>query len=67
VFIDRLVGFTSTQGFVREMLKLQRQRPRTAQLEVETYTWSVLPAQYRDLPLEDAIARELNWVQGELS
>ena len=67
VFIDRLEGFTSTQAFVREVLHLQRQRPRSAQLEVETYTWSVLPAQYRDLPLEEAIARELTWVQGELS
>jgi hypothetical protein len=67
VFIDKLEAFTSTQEFVREMLQLQRRRPRTAQLEVETYTWSVLPAQYRDLPLEEAIARELTWVQGELS
>jgi sugar phosphate isomerase/epimerase len=67
VFIDKLEGVTSTQGFVREMLQLQRRRPRTAQLEVETYTWSVLPAQYRDLPLEDAIARELDWVRGQLA
>jgi hypothetical protein len=67
VFIDELEGFSSTQGFVREMLQLHRQRPRTSQLEVETYTWSVLPPQYRGLPIEDAIANELTWVQGELS
>jgi hypothetical protein len=67
VFLDSLDGFSSTQPFVRETLRLHRQQPRTAHLEVETYTWSVLPPQYRGLPIEDAIASELTWVQGELS
>ena len=41
--------------------------PESAHLEVETYTWSVLPAQVREVPIEDAIARELLWVRGELA
>jgi hypothetical protein len=67
VFLEELDGFSSTQAFVRDALELQRQRPRSAQLEVETYTWSVLPPQHRDMPIEDAIARELFWVRGELA
>jgi hypothetical protein len=67
VFLEALDGFTSTQSFVREALRLHRERQRSAQLEVETYTWSVLPPQHRDLPIEEAIARELRWVQGELA
>ena len=67
VFLERLEAFSSTQPFVREMLALHRRHPLTEHLEVETYTWSVLPAQVREVPIEDAIARELLWVRGELA
>lgn len=67
VFFETLDGFASTQAFVREALALHRQRLRSSQLEVETYTWSVLPERERRAPVEEAIARELEWVVGELS
>jgi hypothetical protein len=67
VFIGELDGFSSTQPFVREALALHRQRSRSPHLEVETYTWSVLPEEHRRVPVEAAIARELEWVIGELS
>jgi sugar phosphate isomerase/epimerase len=67
VFLGALDGFASTQGFVREALALQRARSRSPHLEVETYTWSVLPERERSLPVEEAIARELEWVVGVLS
>jgi hypothetical protein len=52
---------------VREVLALHRRRPVTSHLEVETYTWSMLPARYRETPIEEAIARELLWVRGALT
>lgn len=67
VFLEALDGFASTQAFVREALALHRQRNRSPHLEVETYTWSVLPERERRAPVEEAIARELDWVVGELS
>jgi hypothetical protein len=67
VFLEALDGFASTQAFVREALALHRQRSRSPHLEVETYTWSVLPEHHRAAPVEAAIARELDWVIGELS
>jgi hypothetical protein len=66
VFVDGLESFASTQSFVREALRLHRERSRSSQLEVETYTWSVLPPQHRALPIDEAIARELDWVRGVL-
>jgi hypothetical protein len=66
VFVDALESFSSTQAFVREALRLHRERPRSEQLEVETYTWSVLPPRHRALPIDEAIARELDWVRGAL-
>ena len=67
VFMQELGAFSSTQRFVRDVLKLHAQRTCTPHLEVETYTWSVLPAQHRDVPIEDAIARELAWVRQEVA
>ena len=66
IFLDELQDFGTTQGFLREILALHRAGPVTGQLEVETYTWDVLPERYRRAEVGAAIARELNWVQGEL-
>ncbi len=63
VFFEALDLFSSTQPFVREVLELHRHRARSEHLEVETYTWSVLPARHRDVPIEEAIARELEWTR----
>lgn len=67
IFLEQLAPFASTQGFIREVLALQRQAPVSAHLEVETYTWAVLPEPFRSGPVEAAIARELDWVRAELS
>jgi hypothetical protein len=67
VCLEELDGFASTQPFVREALRLHRDRARSSHLEVETYTWSVLPERYRSVPVAEAIARELEWVRGLLS
>ena len=63
VFLDALTHFGTTQGALAELLALQRERGVCAHLEVETYTWDVLPARYRDVPLHEAVARELRWVR----
>jgi sugar phosphate isomerase/epimerase len=61
VFLQQLGAFESTQAFLRELLSLQRRAPISAHLEVETYTWDVLPAEARTAALEDAIAREIGF------
>ena len=63
LFLDDLGPFSTTQSFVREALALHRQDPISPHLEVETYTWAVLPARYRTTSLAPAIARELQWVR----
>jgi hypothetical protein len=62
IFLESMEKFGTTQAFLKEVLALQARAPFTSQLEVETYTWDVLPQQYRGLAVSDAIARELNWV-----
>ncbi len=66
LFVDTLHPFSSTQFFIRDMLALHRRAPLSAHLEVETYTWDVLPPSLRTQAVEDAVAREMHWVLGEL-
>jgi len=55
----------STQDDIRDVLQLQAERRFTNQLEVETYTWGVLPDELK-LNLVDSIEREMNWVIDQL-
>ncbi|NQX40870.1 hypothetical protein SAMN05421820_104275 [Pedobacter steynii] len=51
----------STQDDIVTLLRLQKTKPFTNHLEVETYTWEVLPEQMK-LPIAQSISNELNWV-----
>jgi sugar phosphate isomerase/epimerase len=66
IFLSELRDFSTTQAFLREILALHRQRPISRHLEVETYTWDVLPERYRQVGVASAIARELAWVIEQL-
>ena len=66
VFLDTLEHFGTTQHFLTEILALHKADPISDHLEVETYTWDVLPQALRNVSMSEAIARELNWVKSEL-
>jgi hypothetical protein len=66
IFLAELKDFSTTQAFLREILALHRRRPISRHLEVETYTWDVLPERYRQVDVASAIARELGWVTEQL-
>ena len=60
-------GLATTQQQLREMLAAQSADAITPHLEVETYTWDVLPPDMRPGTLDAAIARELGWVRETLA
>ncbi|MEM1129835.1 MAG: metabolite traffic protein EboE [Pseudomonadota bacterium] len=62
VFLSDLGPFQSTQGFLTEILAIHKRQPIAPHLEVETYTWDVLPEALRTQRVEKAVARELRWV-----
>ncbi|WP_448204894.1 metabolite traffic protein EboE [Azospirillum sp. sgz302134] len=62
VWADRCGPFATTQDFLAAILERQRRQPLSAHLEVETYTWDVLPPAVRPGTLTDSLARELTWV-----
>jgi uncharacterized protein (UPF0276 family) len=55
----------STQQDIKEVLRLQRQQPFSAHMEVETYTWDVLPQPLKQ-EIGASISRELQWVKDML-
>jgi sugar phosphate isomerase/epimerase len=66
LFLEQLGPFQNTQAFLGQLLPLLARTRPTAHLEVETYTWDVLPEEYRRDPVDDAIARELRWTLARL-
>ncbi|RLB40819.1 MAG: sugar phosphate isomerase, partial [Deltaproteobacteria bacterium] len=63
IFLAELKPFENTQSFLRELLALHASIGLSQHLEVETYTWEVLPAAWRQTDVEGAIARELSWAK----
>jgi sugar phosphate isomerase/epimerase len=61
LFASEYGALGSTQSYVAEVLRHMLRTGATTHLEIETYTWDVLPAGLK-LDLLDSIAREYNWV-----
>ena len=66
IFLDRLGPFASTQPYLHDLFALYRRSPFTAQFEVETYTWHILPEEYRGEDVTQSVSRELQWAQRQL-
>jgi sugar phosphate isomerase/epimerase len=54
-------GLGSTQAYVKRVLDLAVRAPFTTHLEIETYTWDVLPGGLK-VDLGESIRREYDWV-----
>ena len=67
IFMAALPELGTTQDFLREILALHRRAPISHHLEVETYTFDVLPEELRRVDASTAVARELAWVRDALS
>jgi hypothetical protein len=65
VFLENFGLLQSTQSDIVKVLTIQAQNPFTNHLEVETYTWGVLPDALK-IPLTQSVIRELEWVKNKL-
>jgi hypothetical protein len=67
VFLDDLGGkFGTTRFALEQALKMHKEKPLSAQLEIETYTWDVLPEHLKTGDIVDYVCREIEWVRGQL-
>jgi len=66
VFLDELGPFRSTRFAIAEALAVHKATPLSSQLEIETYTWDVLPENLKTGDIVEYVCRELEWVRDEL-
>jgi hypothetical protein len=66
VFLDDLGAFRTTRFAIEDALRVHVETPLSDQLEIETYTWDVLPAHLKTGDITEYVTRELEWVRDEL-
>jgi sugar phosphate isomerase/epimerase len=66
VFLARLGETQTTRDAIEQALAVHRATPQSGQLEVETYTWDVLPDDFKTGDIVDYVSRELEWVRAQL-
>lgn len=66
LFLSNYGLLLSTQKEIMETLEVQKSTPFTRHLEIETYTWGVLPIEFQT-PIHESIAREIEWVKAILT
>jgi hypothetical protein len=68
VFLNDLGGaFGTTRFALEQALAVHKQTPLSTHLEIETYTWDVLPAHLKTGDIVEYVTRELDWVKGQLT
>ena len=67
VFLDKIgEHFETTRFAIEDALKFHKKNKLSPQLEIETYTWDVLPDSMKSGSIVDYVERELDWVKGQL-
>jgi hypothetical protein len=68
VFLNDLGGaFGTTRFALEQALAVHKQTPLSTHLEIETYTWDVLPDHLKTGDIVEYVTRELDWVKGQLA
>jgi len=67
VFLDNLGELGTTRFAIEDALKFHKANPLSRQLEIETYTWDVLPEHLKTGDIVDYVTREIEWVRGQLA
>lgn len=65
IFLETFDDLSSTQDQILSTLKYLENHPISNHLEVETYTWDVLPETLK-VDMSQSIIRELNWLKEKL-
>jgi len=66
LFVERYGVFRSTRDWIERTFDQVKRRCNCRILEIETYTWDVLPPELKQ-DLTDSIAREYEWVMDTLA
>jgi hypothetical protein len=68
VFLEKLgENMRTTRFAIAEALAFHKANPLSAQLEIETYTWDVLPQHLKTGDIVDYVTMELEWVKSQFA
>jgi hypothetical protein len=67
VFLEDLGPLKSTRFALEQALAMHKKTPLSRHLEIETYTWDVLPDHLKTGDIVEYVCRELEWVKGQLA
>ena len=59
-------GFGTTRFALEQALAFHKKTPLSTHLEIETYTWDVLPDHLKTGDIVEYVCREIEWVKGQL-
>ncbi len=66
VFLEEIGPFKTTRPDIEAALRYHASDPVSDQVEIETYTWDVLPDNFKTGDIVEYVSRELEWVRGYL-
>jgi hypothetical protein len=67
IFLEDLgQHFKTTRFAIEEALAFHKRTPLSTQLEIETYTWDVLPDHLKTGDIVDYVVMEIEWVRAQL-
>ncbi len=66
VFLDDLGDFRTTRFAIEDALEFHRNNKLSPHLEIETYTWDVLPEHLKTGDIVDYVTLEIEWVREQL-
>jgi len=67
VFLEEVGAFQTTRPDIDAALRYHRANPVSDQVEIETYTWDVLPDEFKTGDIVDYVVRELEYVRDGLT
>jgi hypothetical protein len=68
VFLEKLgEHFGTTRFALEQALAFHKKTPLSTHLEIETYTWDVLPEHLKTGDIVEYVTREMEWVKGQLT
>jgi sugar phosphate isomerase/epimerase len=66
IFLDRLGELETTRESTAAALRVHRDLALSRHVEIETYTWDVLPDEFKTGDIVEYVSREIEWARSEL-
>jgi hypothetical protein len=67
VFLEEIGSFRTTRADIEAALAVHLDTPLSDHLEIETYTWDVLPQHLKTGDIDEYVSREIEWVRDALT